>query len=345
MASSVPVRGTPARVLRASGSLLTAARHKGRKVKQDPNDQGKEGKEAQPDRRGGGGGTSSKPGTKASGTSRKTASAKTTSRKTTSRKATSSGAVADKAPPAARKPAGADTPGPEAAQPATPAERPAHEVRQATTQRLHHPVAPGTILMAIVDALRPTQITVGAFHVAQKIHVTRRLSERKRAAFLEEHPVHVIIGPAETMYVVDHHHWVKAWHDLGIEQVPVIVRKDLSRLSGPEFWRYMVKHHQVHPYDEHGRRRPLAELPRGVQGMRDDPYRSLEAFAQRAGAYRKVKTAYPDFRWADFFRKEIDGPFDTPHGFAVALAKAVRLAHSDAARDLPGYMGKTKFCE
>jgi len=197
-------------------------------------------------------------------------------------------------------------------------------------------------MTAAVDALHPTQITVGAFHVSQKIHVTRRLPPDKRAAFLASHPVHVVIGPGHALYVVDHHHWVRAWHDLGIEMVPVIVRKDLSDLPPREFWRHMVRHHLVHPYDEHGRRRPLSELPGDVHGMRDDPYRSLEAFAQRAGAYRKVRTAYPDFRWADFFRREIDGPFDTPHGFAVALVRAVRLARSGAARDLPGYIGKWK---
>jgi Uncharacterized protein conserved in bacteria len=198
---------------------------------------------------------------------------------------------------------------------------------------------PGSKLMVPLDALRPTQITVGGYHVAQKVHVTRRVPPERRAAFLDRHRVHLVIGPEQALYVVDHHHWVRAWHDLGLTHVPGLVRADLSDMNVPAFWRHMVAEHMVHPYDEHGRRRPLTELPGGIHDMRDDPYRSLEAFVQLAGGYRKVKTAYMDFRWADYFRRHVAGPFDTTHHFAIALAQAFRLAHAAGARGLPGYIG------
>lgn len=198
---------------------------------------------------------------------------------------------------------------------------------------------PGSKLMVPLDALRPTQITVGGYHVAQKVHVTRRVPPERRAAFLDQHRVHLVIGPEQALYVVDHHHWVRAWHDLGLTHVPGLVRTDLSDMDAPAFWRHMVAEKMVHPYDEHGKRRPLTELPAGIHDMRDDPYRSLEAFVQLAGGYRKVKTAYMDFRWADFFRHHVAGPFDTQHQFAMALAQAFRLAHSAGARGLPGYIG------
>ena len=197
----------------------------------------------------------------------------------------------------------------------------------------------GACLRVPVDHLRPTQITVGAYHVSQKIHVTRRLSRERLGAFLDRHRIHIVIGPEHTMFVVDHHHWMRAWHEMGIATVPAIVREDLNHLSWRAFWLHMVRNHLVHPYDEHGKRQPLKALPADIHGMRDDPYRSLEAFVQLAGGYRKVKTAYPDFRWADFFRREIDGPLDSHHAFAVALARGVRLAHSPKARKLPGYIG------
>lgn len=197
----------------------------------------------------------------------------------------------------------------------------------------------GARLRVPVDQLRPTQITVGAYHVAQKMHVTRRVPRERLAAFLDRHLIHIVLGPEHVPFVVDHHHWVRAWHEMGIATVPALVRADLSHLSWRAFWLHMVKHHLVHPYDEHGRRQPLKALPDDIHGMRDDPYRSLEAFVQLAGGYRKVKTAYPDFRWADFFRREIDGPLDSPHTFAVALARGYRLALSPKARRLPGYIG------
>ncbi|WP_328591117.1 ParB/Srx family N-terminal domain-containing protein [Cupriavidus agavae] len=200
-------------------------------------------------------------------------------------------------------------------------------------------IGEGAALMLPVDHLKPTQITVGAFHVAQKIHVTRRLSHADLPAFLDKHRIHVVLGPEQVPYVVDHHHWVRAWHEMGIAMVPAVVRADLSHLSTRDFWKYMVANHMVHPYDEHGKRVALSALPPDIHGMRDDPYRSIEAFVQLAGGYRKVKAAYPDFRWADFFRKHIDGPFDTHHGFASALARAVQLALGKKARGLPGYIG------
>lgn len=197
----------------------------------------------------------------------------------------------------------------------------------------------GAGLMVPVDHLRPTQITVGKYHVEQKIHVTRRLSHADLPAFLDKHRIHVVLGPEQSLYVVDHHHWVRAWHEMGIVMVPAIVRADLSHLSTREFWKYMVDHHMVHPYDEHGKRCPISALPPDIHGMRDDPYRTLEAFVQLSGGYRKVKAAYPDFRWADFFRKHIAPSFDTHHGFATALANAVQLALSKKAHGLPGYIG------
>ncbi|WER48651.1 ParB-like protein [Cupriavidus sp. WKF15] len=198
----------------------------------------------------------------------------------------------------------------------------------------------GAKLMMPLDALHPTQITVGAYHVAQKVHVTRRIPPARRPAFLDRHRVHLVIGPEQVPYVVDHHHWVRAWHELGLTHVPALVRRDLSRLGARAFWKWMVAQHMVHPYDEQGRRRPLNELPASLHDMRDDPYRSLEAFVQLAGGYRKVRQAYPDFRWADFFRRHIEGPLDTPESFAAALVRAFRLAQGAKARNLPGYIGR-----
>lgn len=203
----------------------------------------------------------------------------------------------------------------------------------------------GAKLMVPIDHLRPTQITIGGYHVAQKIHVTRRLSHADLPAFLDRHRVHVVIGPEHSLFVVDHHHWVRAWHEMGMAMVPVLVRLDLSHLSVRKFRKFMLDNHMVHPYDEHGKRRPLKDLPPDIHAMRDDPFRSLEAFVQLSGGYRKVKAAYPDFRWADFFREHIDGPLDSHHTFAAALARAVQLAHSTKARGLPGYIGPCRKCK
>ncbi|KAA0179335.1 hypothetical protein FX016_19920 [Cupriavidus gilardii] len=198
-----------------------------------------------------------------------------------------------------------------------------------------------------VRQLRPTQMTVGLYHVQSKMDVTLRHQGRKQIELMERHRIHVVIGPGPAFYVIDHHHWARAWYELGIESVPVVIKHNWSALPPDRFWLEMEARHLVHPYDQYGERQGLAALPHSLAEMRDDPYRSLEAFAQLAGGYDKVKQAYPDFRWADFFRRHIDGRLDTVPGFALALAHAVKLARSSKARGLPGHLddredGKTR---
>lgn len=186
--------------------------------------------------------------------------------------------------------------------------------------------------------LRPTQMTVGLHHVQSKMDVTLRHQGRKQIELMERHRIHVVIGPGPAFYVIDHHHWARAWYELGIDSVPAVIKHNWSGMPPDRFWLEMEARHLVHPYDQYGERQGLAALPHSLAEMRDDPYRSLEAFAQLAGGYDKVKQAYPDFRWADFFRRHIDGPLDTVPGFALALARAVKLARSSKARGLPGHV-------
>lgn len=188
--------------------------------------------------------------------------------------------------------------------------------------------------------LHPTQMTVGLHHVHSKMGTTARHQGRKQIELLDRHRLHVVIGPGPAFYVIDHHHWARAWHNLGIESVPVVIKHNWSRMPPDRFWLEMEARHLVHPYDEYGERQALAALPHSIGEMRDDPYRSLEAFAQLAGGYEKVKQAYPDFRWADFFRRHIDGPLDSVADFALALARSVKLARSGKARGLPGWIGE-----
>ena len=62
---------------------------------------------------------------------------------------------------------------------------------------------------------------------------------------------------------------------------------------------------------------------------------------RNAGGFDKTPTAYAEFLWADFFRpRVVIGP--TPEDFDNAVAKALALASSGAAAQLPGYKGPAK---
>ncbi|WP_454737386.1 ParB-like protein [Cupriavidus necator] len=197
--------------------------------------------------------------------------------------------------------------------------------------------------LAELARLRPTQLTLGYTHVDHKKEVTQRHDDPgDRDAlrrFLRRHRLKTIAGPGGDLYIVDHHHWARAWLELGYEWAPVCVLHDLSHLSAAAFWRRMRRLGHVHPYDEHGKLLGPKALPPTVMGMRNDPYRSLAAFAREAGGYRKPGNAYGDFCWARFLRERVEQDMGSTAGFGLALAESIRLARSAKARRLPGYCG------
>lgn len=199
----------------------------------------------------------------------------------------------------------------------------------------------GPDTMADLDTLRPTQITLGLIQVRLKMDVSARArapAEMKR--FLDSHRIETIKGPGGALYIADHHHWTRAWLELGWRRGPVRIIDDLSNLSPGKFWKRMRALGHLHPYDEHGKRLEVSDLPATVLGMRDDPYRSLAAFTRDAGAYRKPGNAYGDFRWAAFFRRHVEEDMHSIAGFARAMTVAIPLARSSKAKRLPGFVGQ-----
>lgn len=192
----------------------------------------------------------------------------------------------------------------------------------------------------IVADLRPTQITVGMREVIDKQTEMAKESKDKRHDYLQRHVIPLVLGPNGKFFLIDHHHLARALWDDDFEHAWGEIVGDLSNLSGAEFWREMEKRQWVYPHDAHGKILPCADLPLHVSNLVDDPYRSLAAYARNAGAYEKSTTPFTEFAWANFFRARIDIP-GTDTGFEEAVHKAVALAHSPAAKNLPGYIAKT----
>jgi len=97
-------------------------------------------------------------------------------------------------------------------------------------------------------------------------------------------------------------------------------------------------HQWVHPYDQDGRRHDYEALPSHLTQLEDDPYRSLAGQARVAGAFAKDTMPFSEFLWADFFRLQIN-PEILLKDFAGALKKAIKLARTEQARYLPGWVG------
>lgn len=191
---------------------------------------------------------------------------------------------------------------------------------------------------SVIRKLHPTQITVGIIEVADKCIELASLKAHERREFLSRHPIPAVLGPEEKLYITDHHHLARAAWDEGIETGFFIVEADFSKLDAAEFWREMTSNRWVHPIDGSGKKRPIGELPRHLDGLSDDIYRSLAGYVRNAGGYDKTPTAFAEFMWADFFRKRVVIG-RTRADFERAVQQAYALARSPAARKLPGYRG------
>ena len=189
-----------------------------------------------------------------------------------------------------------------------------------------------------IAALRPTQITVGFREVAQKRRELAKRAGEKAAEFLGRHMIPTVIGPKGRHFIVDHHHLAMALHEDGVREVLVNVQADLSVLPKRDFWTFMDAHDWCHPYDAAGRRHDFEDLPRTVDELTDDPYRSLAGALRRAGGFAKVATPFSEFLWADYLRRRI--PVRRVRGdFNGALTRARALAIDHAADYLPGWCG------
>jgi hypothetical protein len=187
--------------------------------------------------------------------------------------------------------------------------------------------------------LRPTQMTVGMREVKEKRQRWREhKSKKKQGEFVGRHMIPVVLGPDKRYYVVDHHHLARALHDEGVKDILVTVIGDLSMVERDAFWGVMDNKRWVYPYDHKGERRQFSDLPKSIENLKDDPFRSLAGELRRAGGFAKDTTPFSEFLWADFLRRHIQRKTVDDH-FSKAMEKALELAKSNDAVYLPGWCG------
>ena len=201
------------------------------------------------------------------------------------------------------------------------------------------PIAREPLLNDIaISDLRPTQMTVGMREVRAKQKEWRKRDPKGAAAFLGKHMVPVVLGPKERHYVTDHHHLARALHEEGEKSVRVTVVDDLRKLDKDAFWFFLDNRALMHPFDAEGKRRNYLDIPKKIEDLVDDPYRSLAGELRLAGGYAKDTTPFSEFLWADFLRRRISRK-DVDRDFDGTLQEALRLARSKDADFLPGWCG------
>ena len=193
---------------------------------------------------------------------------------------------------------------------------------------------------AALEALRPTQMTVGYSEVLLKRQQWRALDKHQRARFIADHPLPAVVGPKGKYYIVDHHHLARALLDEHVERACLVIWAELSTLAKDEFWLVMDHRMWVHSYDARGRRQRFSAIPKSLESLTDDPYRSLAAAVRMAGGFPKDQTPFAEYLWADFFRRRVPAA-QLRSDPDSALSAAMQIVHDKAAMHLPGWSGRS----
>jgi hypothetical protein len=191
-----------------------------------------------------------------------------------------------------------------------------------------------------IDDLRPTQITIGLIEVESRAAKLKKLAQEDGAKLQRKNIIPVVKGPKDRFYVIDHHHLCRALLLAGSTQVLVTAVLDLQRLDKDAFWVFMDNRGLVHPFDEHGKRQAYSDIPKKIEDMVDDPFRSLAGALRRKGGYAKDTTPFSEFLWADYLRRLLNRK-DVEKDFAAALQTAYELSKKTDADYLPGWCGPT----
>ena len=191
--------------------------------------------------------------------------------------------------------------------------------------------------MKILD-LRPTQMALGLNEVEYRVKKLRDMKAGERDTYLHDRRVPIVIGDRSRIYIVDHHHLVRSCWEVGLEEVPVEQKADLSHLSRKEFWIAMHASHWIYPFDQFGSGPHDPELlPENIKGLADDPFRSLAWIVRENGGYQKTGIPFSEFQWAHFFRKNMK-IHPVAESFTEAVKEAMKLARSQLASHLPGHL-------
>jgi hypothetical protein len=185
---------------------------------------------------------------------------------------------------------------------------------------------------AKISRLRPTQFGLGLVDVEAKRQELKG-SEKKGWRFLKENPAQVVVGPEGELYLIDRHHLTRAAWEKGFRHTRAEIVDNLSHLSKKEFWETMKARGWVHLRSEKGRPRTVAQLPRHVRELQDDPYRSLAWVVRQAGGFEKTQVPFSEFDWAEHYRSRITIK-PGKNGWKAAVKEAIAIAATSP--ELPG---------
>ncbi|GAC1347823.1 MAG: ParB-like protein [Acetobacteraceae bacterium] len=193
--------------------------------------------------------------------------------------------------------------------------------------------------------LHPLQGGIGLAEVADKLDKIRAKPDKERRD-LEDDPIKVVRGPDHALYITDHHHGARAWLEYdasrksGFDSTCIV--QSLPASTGmAQFVATLQERRLVRLADAAGKPIGFGDLPRTLDAMRDDPYRSMAGTLRKNGDWCRYPGAveFAEFTWADYLRSKIA---ITPAKVTdtKTIAAAEQISRAPGAKCLPGYVGQ-----
>jgi len=177
---------------------------------------------------------------------------------------------------------------------------------------------------------------------------------------LDNNPRPIVIAPNGTIYLVDGHHRSRATEQLSQIQhhqyrMYMQVFKKFPQSQSPQamndFWNWIISTKNIW-LEDNGVYRDKNDIPKQVDDITNDKYRSLTGWLKEAGwCYKDAALNYHEFYWADYFRhlaqqgiiKDYPDPDVTTEQGKKAeqdylnYIKQTGVCHAKTAEELPGY--------
>lgn len=211
-------------------------------------------------------------------------------------------------------------------------------------QPLPAPQPHAPLLEVAIARLQPTQLCVGLAEVRRRQRDFIAESRDQRRRYLGTRPVPLVRDAAGSLWMVDRHHRLRALIELDpnatafgyvVLELPSRERTEALAALAQRGWLYLHDGRGLGPL-------PATALPTSLQGLLDDPYRSLVWKLKQEGVIAPAPLIpFHEFRWGAWLRRRPLPPFSSDR-LEPALPAARALARSAAAAQLAGWKGGSR---
>ena len=157
-----------------------------------------------------------------------------------------------------------------------------------------------------ISKLHPTQFCVGQLEINEKVKKYSQMSHNELMGLMKDKSVPLVLGPNKISYMIDRHHNVSAFLQVGMNEVYAHYIADLSFLSQDKFEQVMKICNWTWLYDENHQEKHFNELPNSITILVNDPYRSLMYLLRESKVLNKDESVpFIEFSWAQIIRKHI----------------------------------------